>query len=260
MAKLTNIHIVKLFDNDRIVFDTPVSVTKDGMFTTTLPKDVAEQLESYGPKLEVNRAGRAGFFSSDTLEGLRREVEKTVSEAISRELVEDKLVIKYRVTTRCSYVVDSDGEIIPNGYWQKEDADRERTTADWHEGNANDPFRGDLPTVSVYARVFHKRTYAYKSGRTIEKLEPYNPEIHKGRGKSIDWINSIVDIRSSSSEFHDDEKRISYMPEVEATEENAAIFVKLFKLIFQCNEMFKGLNNPEVMLAFIKNNSLLQIK
>ena len=64
MAKLTDLHIVKLFDDDRIVFDTPVSVTKDGMFTTTLPREAAETLESYGPKLDVNRAGRAGFFSA----------------------------------------------------------------------------------------------------------------------------------------------------------------------------------------------------
>ena len=260
MAKLTDLHIVKLFDDDRIVFDTPVSVTKDGMFTTTLSKNVAEELESYGPKLEVNRAGRAGFFSADTLEGLRRKIEKAVDEAISKELVEDKLVIKYSVTTKCSYAIDTDGEIIPNGYWQKDPIQRMKDYGtDWRKGNSNDPFRGNLPSVSVFARVFHKKTYAYRSGKTIQQLEIYRPEIKNGRGGSIDWINSLCNISPSDNSFGHKED-YTHTPEVDATEENAAMFVKLFKLIFQCNELFKDLNNPEYFLEVVAKNIPLAIE
>lgn len=260
MAKLTDLHIVKLFDDDRIVFDTPVSVTKDGMFTTTLPREAAETLESYGPKLDVNRAGRAGFFSSDTLEGLRREIEKAVNEAISKELVEDKLIIKYSVTTKCSYAIDTDGEIIPNGCWRKDPVERGKEYGtDWREGNANSRSYGNLPTVSVFARVFHKRTYAYRSGRTIQKLEIYRPKIKDGRGSSIDWINSLCNISSSDSIF-DHKEDYTHTPEVDATEENAAMFVRLFKLIFQCNELFKNLNIPEFFLEMVAKNMPLAIE
>ena len=259
MTKLTDLHIVKLFDNDRIVFDTPVNVTKDGLFTTTLPREAAETLESYGPKLDVNRAGRAGFFSADTLEGLRRKIEKAVDEAISKELVEDKLVIKYSVTTKCSYVIDTDGEIIPNGCWRKDPVEqRKEYETNWREGNSNDPFHGNLPSVSVFARVFHKKTYAYRSGKTIQQLEIYRPEIKDGRGSSIDWINSLCNISPSDSIFHKED--YTHTPEVDATEENAAMFVKLFKLIFQCNELFKDLNKPEYFLEVVAKNIPLAIE
>lgn len=260
MAKLTDLHIVKLFDDDRIVFDTPVSVTKDGMFTTTLPREAAETLESYGPKLDVNRAGRSGFFSADTLEGLRRKIEKAVDEAISKELVEDKLVIKYSVTTKCSYAIDTDGEIIPNGCWRKDPVERGKEyETDWRKGNSNDPSGDNLPSVSVFARVFHKKTYAYRSGKTIQQLEFYRPKIKDGRGSSIDWINSLCNISSSDNSFgHKND--YTHTPEVDATEENAAMFIRLFKLIFQCNELFKEMNNPEYMLAFIANNRQLKIE
>ena len=122
---------------------------------------------------------------TDTLEGLRREIEKAVNEAISKELVEDKLVIKYSVTTKCSYAIDTDGEIIPNGCWRKDPVERGKEYGtDWREGNANSRTYGNLPSVSVFARVFHKKTYAYRSGRTIQKLEIYRPKIKDGRGSS----------------------------------------------------------------------------
>ena len=259
MTKLTDLHIVKIFDNDRIVFDTPVSVTKDGMFTTTLPREAAETLESYGPKLDVNRAGRAGYFSADTLEGLRRKIEKAVDEAISKELVEDKLVIKYSVTTKCSYAIDTDGEIIPNGCWRKDPVERGKEyETNWRKGNRNDPSGGNLPSVSVFARVFHKKTYAYRSGKTIQQLEFYRPKIENGRGSSIDWINSLFNISPSDSIFHKED--YTHTPEVDATEENAAMFIRLFKLIFQCNELFKDLNNPEFFLEMVAKNMPLAIE
>ena len=230
------------------------------MFTTTLPKEAAENLESYGPKLEVNRAGRSGFFSADTLEGLRRLIEKAVDEAISKKLVEDKLVIKYSVTTKCSYVLDTDGEIIPNGYWIKDPIERRKDYgANWREGNANQPTFGNLPTVSVFARVFHKKTYAYRSGKTIQKLEFYRPEVENGRGKAIDWINSLCNISSSDNIFFQKED-FTHAPEVDATEENAAMFVRLFKFIFQANELFKNLNNPEFFLEMVAKNMPLEIE
>lgn len=37
MAKLTDLWICLLLDDQKINFKTPVSVTKEGVFTTTLP-------------------------------------------------------------------------------------------------------------------------------------------------------------------------------------------------------------------------------
>ena len=259
MAKLTDIHIVKLFDDQRIDFDTPVNVTKEGLFTTTLPQHVAEKIETYGLKLRTTRVGRAGYFSSDTLEGLKDEILKFLDEATSKTLIEEKLVIKYQIHTRCSYVLDADKEIIPNGYWRKGVTtfgygDPNFYNTNWRDGNKNEPaYHGNTPSISVFARVFHKRIYAYKSGKTIEVLEPYKPK--DKRGDSIDWINSVVDIIPERKGFISNDYYTQF-PEVDATEENAAMFVKLFKFIFQANEVFHDMNNPEYMLKLIANNQV----
>ena len=260
MAKLTNIHFVKLVDGEKIVFNTTVNVTKEGLFTTTLPKEATDLLESYGPKLDLNRVGRAGFFSSDTLEGLRREIEKTIEEAVSKELIEDKLIIKYSITTAGHYALDTDGEIIPNGCWRKDPEERKKEFGtNWREGNSKgSTMYGTCPSVSVFARVFHKKTYAYRSGRTIQQLETYYPETKDGRGKAIDWINSLCNI--SSTRQWNGKEDFSNTPEIDATEENAEMLVQLFKLVFQCNELFKEMNNPEYMLAFIANKRQIQIE
>lgn len=249
--KLTDLVVNVITDQEKIHIVTPVTVTKEGMFTTTLPEASVQTLRDYGMELRPNRAGRAGFFSSETLEGLRREIEKVAKEAVSRELIEDKLVIKYQVNTSGTYALDDDGEIIPNGYWRKTKKPGDDYSTNWREGNVNMPaYFGNTPTIKVFARVFHKKTYSYKSGKTLETLETYHPK--NGRGGSVDWINCLCNIRPDvGSSSNIDYTRFA---EVEATEENAAMFVKLFKFVFQANELLKEMSNPEFLLAYIAAN------
>lgn len=55
MGKLTDLQIYVLFDDQNISFKTPVSVTKEGVFTTTLPKEIVDKLLEYDatPKLSI---------------------------------------------------------------------------------------------------------------------------------------------------------------------------------------------------------------
>lgn len=255
MAKLTDLIVNVITDNEKIHIVTPVTVTKEGLFTTTLPEESANLLRDYGLELKPNRAGRKGFFSSDTLEGLRKQIEKVAREALSRELIEDKLVIKYQVITKGSYVLDDDKEIVPNGYWVKNKQSDDNFCDNWREGNANDRYRGNIPTISVFARVFRKKTYTYKSGKLLHTLEPYYAK--NGRGGSIDWINSLCNIAPNYAGNRPDYDRF---PEIEATEENAAMFVKLLTFIFQCNELFKDLDKPEYFLEVVAKNIPLAIE
>ena len=253
--KLTDLVVNVITDQERIHIETPVTVTKEGLFTTTLPDESAKILLDFGMDLKLNRAGRSGFFSSDTLEGLRKQIEKVAMEAISRELIEDKLVIKYQVITKGHYVLDDDKEIIPNGYWVKKKTD-DNFCDKWREGNSNCAFHGDMPTISVFARVFHKRTYSYKSGKLLHTLEMYHPK-QNGRGNSLDWINSLCNIAPDHFGNKPDYDRF---PEVDATEENAAMFVKLFTFIFQANELLKEMQNPEYLLAYIAANQKKELE
>lgn len=254
MAKLIDLNVVEFFDNDRIQFKTPVSVTKEGIFTTTLPEPAVQKLREYGLKMDSNRLGREGYFENKTLEGLDKEIHEFVQDCISRVLIEDKLIIKYRISTKAAYVVDVDGEILPNGLWVKDHKDFDEQRSVWHEGNMNVGTDNFTPSLSVFALVYHKKKYSYKSGKTSTKYEKYQP---KSGGRShIDWLASQIRVVPRDHWYSTDDTRdIKDLPEIDATPEVADLFVKLVKFIDQANELFQGLNNPENILALLAANT-----
>lgn len=265
MPKLKDLNILHIQGNERIQFHTPVNVTKEGLFTTTLPSEAYNAIGAYGMSLRNNRFGKPGYFEDKTLDGLQKQIDDLVREALSRTLVEDKTVIKYCVKTRAAYVVDDDGEIIPNGYWRKNRTPGEQFESNWREGNDNlsaSP-SGFTPSLSVYARPFQKKRYVYKSGKEYTEYTPYEPS-KWSRGSSVDWLASQVNIVPNDSFGHFDSEKerkrvLQNLPEIDATEENAAFFVKMVTFIDKANEMFGQLNDPEYVLALLAANKPLQL-
>lgn len=253
MAKLKDLNIVELSAGETIHLKTPVSVTQEGLFTTTLPADALEKLNPYGVPVRKNRLGNPGYFEADTLAALENEIHKFVKECISRELVEDKLVIKYKIATVCAYVRDEDGETVPNGSWVKDHKAFEEKRASWIEGTASRNNRNYIPSFSVFAQVYHKKTYAYRSGLTITVYEEYKPPRFSRSDKAVDWLNSQVEGLKPDVDL---KRALEWLPEVDATEENAVLFVSLIKLIWQANELFSRFMNPGALLEFLRNNKL----
>lgn len=254
MAKLLDLNVVEFFDNDRIQFKTPVSVTKEGIFSTTLPESAVQKLKEYGLSLKQNRIGREGYFENKTLEGLNQDIHSFVKDCISRQIIEDNLVIKYKVKTKVAYLVDTDGEIIPNGLWVKNHKDFEEQRVVWRNGNANFQSTGGFtPSLSVFALVYHKRVYSYKSGKTVTLYERYRPA-DSGRSQ-IDWLASQVNVVANDAWGSTTERDLENLSEIQATPEVADLFVKMIKLIDQTNELFQGLNNPENILALLASNT-----
>lgn len=253
MAKLKDIKISAKNGEESITIETTVNVTKDGLFTTTLPDDAVEVLEKYGISLKPNRVGRSGYFEAKTLNEIILQIHTILNEALSRELIEEKLVIKYQVKTRACYALDDDNEIIPNGCWRKDGSargtgDPKFYNTNWREGNTdNHSVDGVTPGISVFARVYKKQTFSYKSGKQVSSYEFYRPKDE--RGSSVDWINSLSRIRAESIWV----ERNSNLPEVDATEENARLFVELFKFIFKANELLKDLKEPENIIQMAAN-------
>ena len=104
MGKVTDLTITAFVDDikrERVSFTTPVSVRKDGVFTTTLPKEAVTILESYGVKLDINRLGNPGYFENETLAGLEKELNKVLKDALTRELVEDKVDYDHEMWKNC---------------------------------------------------------------------------------------------------------------------------------------------------------------
>lgn len=253
MAKLKDIKISAKNGEESIKIETTVNVTKDGLFTTTLPDEAVKVLEEYGISLKPNRVGRSGYFEAKALDEIILQIHTILNEALSRELIEEKLVIKYQVRTRACYALDYDNEIIPNGYWRKDGSsygtgDPKFYNTNWREGNTNNQsVDGVTPGISVYARVYKKQTFSYKSGKQVSSYEFYKPK--DKRGSSVDWINSLSRIRAESTW----DARNGNLSEVDATEENARLFVELFKFIFKANELLKDLKEPENIIQMAAN-------
>ena len=265
MAKLTDIWIQVSKDDQRIDFETAVNVTKEGIFTTTLPKDAVEKISEYGLELSRNRLGNPGYFEAKTLEELKKNIREKCLDALSRELVEDKLVIKYEILTECAYCKDTDGELVPDGYWLKE-RDGSGLTDKWVDGNSNRPNSCHTPGIRVWAKVYHKRRYRYQSGKELTVLKPYAAK--RGRSdSSLDWINSLVGTcpskGTSSMGFALSEKEynraLQLLPEVDATEKNAQFFVTMHKMIFKMNELFAGFANPEFLTKYLEMNNVKEL-
>lgn len=263
MPKLKDLHILVTNENDKIDFTTPVSVTKDGIFTTTLPNHAYNELGTYGLAMRKNRIGNPGYFEAKTLEALEKELTDFAKECISRELVENILVIKYEINTQCYYIKDEDGETVPNGRWCKNHKAFDEGKAIWKEGNAVPPGRTCTPSFSAFARVYHKKTYQYQSGKKVINYERYDPAYNGRTTNPNDWINGLCNIGAHKEtglfgqSLKDED--LARMPEVEATEENGRFFVTIFKMLFKMNELFSEFNQPGAVELFLKNNTLPQL-
>lgn len=62
MAKLTTLIVSEHNNNVRLSVTTIVNVTKDGLFTTTLPKEAVDKVQSYGIKLPINKKVMKGIL------------------------------------------------------------------------------------------------------------------------------------------------------------------------------------------------------
>lgn len=255
MGKLTDINIVARNEyGDTLGIVTPVSVTKEGLFTTTLPEDAVNKLLDYGVSMSKNRQGREGYFSAKTLDDLRKDIRNFMEEALSRELIQEETVIKYQIKTAGSCYIDSDGEILPNGGWTK-DRLKEGHWAKFTE--YSDAMHMQQAKIQVWVGVYDRKRYRFKSGKEIEDLKRRRCEINRTQEEktNLNWLCDQVCMVADGTYRGD----VSRLQEVPATEENAAIFVKIMKFIYMANQLFTELSYQENLLAFIEANRPLAL-
>lgn len=230
---------------EEIKFSYDVNVSKDGKFSTTLPKEAVSKIEAYGVTLGVNRVGNRGYFSSGTMEGLADEVRKVVEEAVSCELVSKEDIIKYQILIFASYcrngADETDNKLYPNGidlfgYYK------------WINGNKNDAYLDRAPTsISIYVEPVTIKRYRYKSGK--ERIEETRIDENKYPvGSAVLFINSLVGI------CPDEYKPIKELP---CTEENAEFFKKAIMSIWKINESIGKILKEDTLEFAIKKQNLL---
>lgn len=234
--------VVAVANNDRdtmMKVKIDVSVSKDGIFTTTLRSEDAEAIESYGVELKQNRAGRSGFFRSDTMAGLIHEVHEVLKMCLNYKVVLQTPVIRYNFKTSCSYLLDGD-EVVPNGYYLK------NYNGDWKSGTVDN--RGFTSTgcfgVNVFARPCIKRVVEYNNGQ--QKIFYDRTEFDKG---------SYMRILNDFEGMNESLQGVIY--EMEGTEKNAKFFVDMLKSICIFNERLKGLLDNNLLEKAINSQKQL---
>lgn len=230
---------------EEIRFSYDVNVTKDGKFTTTLPKEAVRLIESYGVTLNKNRVGNIGFFSSDTMEGLARNINKAVEDAVSCELVGTEDVIKYQIMICASYcrngADETDTELYPNGKGLN-------GSYKWIDGNVrSDSLSQRATSFSVYVKPVTVKRYRYKSGR-VRIEESSIDEKKYPNGSAVLFLNSIVNIYPD---------RCMEVKRMSCTEENAEFFKKAIISIWKMNEALGRILKDDMLELAIKSQILL---
>lgn len=225
----------------RIKVKINVTVNSDGLFTTTLSKEDAELIESYGVELKPNRTGRAGFFKSDTMADLISQVHDVLKLCVEYKVVSLTPVIRYNFKTACSYIMNGD-EPVPNGYYVEN-----YSVHDWKQGTIDN--NGFTSTgcygVNIYAKPYMKRVVEYGNGE--QKIFYDHKEFEKDTYMGV--LGSFGGMNESLQ---------NHLYEMEGTEKNAKFFVDMIKSICIFNERLKGLLENDMLEKLINSQAKLE--
>ena len=164
---------------ERLEFSADIHINVDGRFYLQLDDEIVERFRAVGLDAGVpnqRRKKHAGYFEASDLTNLMHQIDTLGNDYISKEIVEERMMIEYAVDTACSYYRDGD-ELLPNGEGAKRG-----DGSGWRDGTANPTF-STHPIVygfQVYADPFLERTYRYRSGLTNRErsLRRFNSEMN----------------------------------------------------------------------------------
>ena len=257
MARL-GIHTILVTSEDReekLEVKFVVNVNTEGLFTTTLDEKDVRIIKTYGVELDTNgrQGGRFGFFSGNTLKELCISIKEVLEVCLSRELIESKIVLRYTLSTACSFGFTKDSKIIPNMGWTIDGApDLERH---WQSGTVDTHATNQRPTgIQLYVRPYIKETYQYKSGDRRIKYQHttvFGSSQFDDNQYHLQWLEAIC----STTRPKD-----GTLQEIDYTEERAKFFVDLYKSLCLIAHKIAKFENPQEMIQLIesKGNLLAQ--
>lgn len=227
-----------------LIFD--INVDKEGLFSTTLPKDCVEMLEAVGFELRQNRLKNKGYFSDNTRDGLIRQVKNFVQDYFTKKLESETLVLSYVIETRASYCLDLKGNPVPNGRYEWVGTEEYK----WKNGTVV----ADACNPTPFGLLFFieprlKRVYKFKSGKNKTEYHPV-PESLQEKSTALHFLCSICS--------HTEPKN-SRVEEVIYTESAGEFFVNMFKSVCIMNEQIKEFSKPEQLQKLIDNQSKIKL-
>lgn len=221
MQNLTTLH----YENENLTFTYTVAIDKQGNFTTTIPKEVTEKLISIGVELrDSNRRGSHGFFSATSLRELKKIVEEIADKYSKKKLVDEKIIIKYAVDTRCHYCRSANGNIYPNGGWEQ-DAEGYEKGYHWIQGTKDHD--RNAYGFDIAFEINKVKTWEFPNGEHAKEYNRLDNSDIKN-DEILHWLTSLCGV--SFFEYG------STVMEIEYTKEIGALFKNMVLFIFNINE------------------------
>ena len=244
-------HIDEPFDRG---FSVAVNVNQEGIFTCTLPVEIAALFTG---KIRLNAAARhgsrPGYFSDKTLEGLKTQIGAKLKELVSAKVVKKEKILRFAIETTCSYSMTPDGDFMPIA----------SHTREWRDGTVQLSSMDRRPFgLRMYAKPFWKRTYRYEATGT-ERVE-YTSCYEHGASNDVKdltddpcaWLSNMHSCSSTTGGWSTEDVATQEIP---YTDEAARFFVGLFKWLFSVNERIKPFLNPEGIMQLAQMRAFPQL-
>lgn len=257
MAKVSTERIVLSgAEKNDFKFSYDINVDKEGLFSTTLPKDIVKLFQDANVSLSENRLGNPGYLCDKTLDGLKMRVKEISLEYLSREIIVEKVVLEYCIQTQCSYALDKEKNICPNPGKEWTAMGYNSYDSDYNENNKWVNGTVDIHATNrmafgfqIYVKPQVKRVYKYKSGTTKTEYEILSRggEIADHAlqdGYYLRWLDQVACI---------DHAKGMRIQEMDYSEEAAEFFVNMIKAVCNINEKIKDFLSPEALSKVIAN-------
>ena len=232
-------------------FTLDINVSKEGVFAATLPAAVVQELKSAGIVLGKNRMFHEGFFKAKSMDELDAAVNAVLAEFNSRQIVEEKVVVPYKIQTECRYATTPDGKFHPNAVSEG---------AQWRQDGreSSSCFPPSSFGFSVYAVPRIKRVYQYASGKKVEVYSSLNDGkdvfavAALEKDATLRWLS---DLSIQTDTYHE-----KWMSQVDYTPQAGLFFKSVFEFIFTLNERIAGNLAPERIIEMAAKTNLLVMK
>ena len=258
MAKVKTERMIVRDKNDQsniLDFKYDIYVSKEGLFSTTLPSNIVIKLKAANINVSKNRLDNEGYFSYNNLEKLEASIKAVCEEYFSRRITSEKIVIRYVIKTTCTYCLDVNGNIVPNAgrEWTKF---KERQPNDWKQGTEEQHATSPHPFgMEVYARPCYRREYKYKSGMKKTEYEEMTSFDHfpdKDEETKV-YRDYLLSVCSMSQPDGGD------LVEIEYNESTAKFFVDMIRGICLINEKIKQFAQPKEIINFLQAGGNFQL-
>lgn len=237
-----------------IDFRYDINVNAQGEFYTYLPGNIVDMLEGASIILPVSRkrgGHKKGFLLFNSLSELSTFIEDLFKDFFSTTVVSESIILRYCIQTQCSYCLDENGEVVPNGNYGVKDASGH---CSWKQGTISTHAAQPTPYgFQVFVKPLVKRILKYKSGTLKTEYSnicfagpKYFEDGEFGLGYYGKWLDGICAISP-----------IGKQKEMPYTEKMAEFFVGMIKSICNLNERIKDFLEPDLLQLMADNGQKL---